>query len=377
MLTTPGPSLSRRRAIAIVAAALMIGGAVAIRSTVFEGDDGNGGGDGRNGGGSRPARLACVTELEEACRDIADRSGGEIEVTIETAGETADRLTAAQTANDAGIDGWLTLSPWPAIVEDARARANATSLLGSPSVPIARSPIVLAVRADRAAALAPRCPERTLGWTCLGDAAGKAWTDVGGEETWGTVKLAHEDATGSASGALVVGQAVGHFLATPDVPVTGISRIDWESSDAFASWFQRLERAVPRNGYDPPAGSPFAQFLQGRFVEYDAVAALEAEVAPALARASGLGDSVTVVYPDPVGTADVVFAPIADEDAEDLVDRVTGADARRALAAAGWRVDGEDPAPGVPHAPAMPDGNGLPSAGAIDALRSVWEEVAR
>lgn len=377
MLTTPGPSLSRRRALAILAAALMIGGAIAIRSTVFGGDGDGGDGGGGGGDDGRPALLVCATDLEDACREIAEQSDGEVEVTIETAGETAERLTAAQSAGDAGIDGWLTLSPWPQIVEDARARANAPQLLGDPSAPVARSPIVLAVRADRAAALTPRCPDRALGWTCLGDAAGKAWTDVGGEETWGTVKLAHEDATGSASGALIVAQAAGHFLATPEVPVTGISRIDWESSDAFAAWFQRLERAVPRNGFDPPAGSPFAQFLQGRFVEYDAVAALEAEVAPALARASGLGDSVTVVYPDPVGTADVVFAAIAGEDADDLVDRVTGADARRALAAAGWRVDGEDPAPGVPDAPAMPDGNGLPSAGAIDALRSVWEEVAR
>ncbi|MCZ7535939.1 MAG: substrate-binding domain-containing protein [Acidimicrobiia bacterium] len=376
MLTSPGMSPDLKRALALVAAVAMVGAAVIIRSSVF-GDETDGGGNGRDDSAG-PARLVCVTELEGACHDLADRLGDDISITVEDAGATAARLLNAATGNATGIDGWLTLSPWPKMIEDSRARSNARPILGAVSEPVARSPLVMVVRTDRAEALTPRCPDRNLGWRCLGDFAGRPWAELGGEATWGSVKLAHADAAGSASGALLVAQAVGHYLATPEIPVTAISRIDWESSDGFASWFQHLEGAVPRNGFDPPAGSPFAQFLQGRFVEYDAVAALEAEVAPALARASGLGDSVVVAYPEPVGTADVVFVSLlGSEGSARLVEVATGSEGSSALAAAGWRVDGEARAAGVADSPPLPNGNGLPSAGAIDALRALWEEVTR
>lgn len=371
MLTSPGMSTAAKRALALIGAAAMVGGSLAIRALAL-------GGDSAGDGGSGPSRLVCVTELADTCRGLAESAGDGVSVTIEDAGTTAAHLLKAAPGEDVGMDGWLTIAPWPDIVTGARARANGGPLLGEVTDAIARSPLVLVVRADRSAVLAPRCPGRVPGWRCLGDVAGTSWTDLGGKATWGSVKLAHEDATDSASGALIVGQAVGHFLATPEIPVTSISRIDWESSDEFAAWFQRLERAVPSNGFDPPAGSPFAQFLQGRFVEYDAVAALEAEAAPALASASGIADTVTVVYPDPVGTADVVFAPILDSEAATrLADRATGPEARAMLAAEGWRVEGEARAPGVPGSPVLPDDNGLPSAGALDALRALWEEVAR
>ena len=374
MLTSSGASTGAKRALALLAAAAMVGVSLAARALVL---DENGTGDG-GGGDSGPSQLVCVTELADACRDLAARSGGDVSVTIEEAGTTAARLEDAAPGSDVGMDGWLTLAPWPDIVAGARARANGRALLGDVTDPIARSPLVLVVRTDRAAALTPRCPDRALGWRCLGDVAGTPWTNVGGKETWGSVKLAHEDAAGSASGTLIVGQAVGQYLSTPDIPVSSISRNDWESSDEFSAWFQRLEGAVPSNGFDPPAGSPFAQFLQGRFVEYDAVAALEAEVAPALASASGIADAVRVVYPDPVGTADIVFVPLLDSrSAGRLADHATGAAAREVLAAAGWRVEGEKSAAGVPDSPALPDGSGLPSAGALDALRTLWEEVTR
>lgn len=372
MLSAPGSPTGVKRSLALLAAAAMVGGSLAVRSMLLDRPDRT------DRSSSEPSRLVCITELADACRTLADRSGGDISVMIEDAGDTAARLEGAPPGADVGIDGWLTLDPWPEMVADARERANSTPLLGKVTDAVARSPLVIVVRTDRAEALARHCPGGTLGWRCLGDAAGRAWTDVGGKETWGSVKLAHAGAVSSASGALIIGQAAGHFLATPEIPVTSVSRNDWVSSDAFSSWFQDLEGAVPRNGFEPPAGSPFAQFLQGRFVEYDAVGALEAEVAPALASASGIAGAVTVVYPDPVGTADVVFVPLVDSGtARRLGERAGGAAARDALAEAGWRVTGKRRSPGVPDAPALPEGNGLPSAGALDALRALWEEVTR
>ena len=52
-------------------------------------------------------------------------------------------------------------------------------------------------------------------------------------------------------------------------------------------------------------------------------------------------------------------------------------DAAAALAASGWRVDGQPPAPGIPDQPALSDDSNVPKAGVLQALRSLWIGVVR
>ena len=51
--------------------------------------------------------------------------------------------------------------------------------------------------------------------------------------------------------------------------------------------------------------------------------------------------------------------------------------AAAALAAAGWRVDGQPAAAGVPDQPALPAESNVPKAGVLQALRSLWIDVVR
>src|SRR5687767_3875300 len=80
--------------------------------------DGSGGTGGSvlAGGDAEPAALVCVPELERVCKELA---GDGIEVTIEEAGKTADRLAGTDVIEH---DAWLTLAPWPEMAAAARSR---------------------------------------------------------------------------------------------------------------------------------------------------------------------------------------------------------------------------------------------------------------
>jgi hypothetical protein len=104
----------------------------------------------------------------------------------------------------------------------------------------------------------------------------------------------------------------------------------------------------------------------------DAAGTTEADAGPLLAR-SARRDALTLLYPSPMATADVVLATTGEKGrASSLRDAVQGGHGRTALTDAGWRVgDGSRP-----DAPALPSSSGLPSPGLLDALRGRWHEVA-
>jgi hypothetical protein len=234
-------------------------------------------------------------------------------------------------------------------------------------VPIGRSPLVFAIWNDRAQVLAAHCGG-TVTWKCVGDVAGTNWSSIGGQTSWGFVKPGHADPSATAEGLVVIGQAAASFLGN-----TNPSSDDF-TSDAFLQWFGGLERAVPSGGGVGDA-SPLQQMLAAGPAAFDVVATTEAEAGPQIAAASrDRRDRLRLLYPSPVATADVVFAPVVGR-GSDLSDRVTGGDARAAVARAGFRVEGEHRAPGVPATPSLPVREGLPGAGALEALLGTWREV--
>ena len=110
--------------------------------------------------------------------------------------------------------------------------------------------------------------------------------------------------------------------------------------------------------------------LGTRFALYDAIGTLEAEATPLLA-GSAIRDQVVVLYPSPMATADVVLASSGGNITRRGRDVAGGDATRRALAGAGWRVEGITRA----AEPALPPTNGLPSPGFVDAIRSRAREV--
>jgi len=355
-------STGAKRLIALAVAILLIVAGIGVRALI------DGGGDNGGGGVSRPLRLLCASELSEACDDLARNHG--VEVTVEGAGDTTSQLSRMSDADvrALGYDGWLTLSRDAEIVREARDRASLDPAIGSPLGPIARSPLVLAVWADRAKVLDAHC-NGTVDWKCIGRVAGTPWSTIGGDAGWGVVKPGHNDPASTGIGLSVIGQAAAEYFGRTD-----LSRDDF-ADDGFLEWFGRVERAVP-SGLTA-AESPFERMLAAGPAAFDAVGTTEAEAGPLLAQAApDRRRQVHLLYPAPVTTADVVFAPFAHAaGANDLRDLVTGDDGRAALARAGWRVDGESRARGIPLQPKLPMRSNLPSPGSLEALLDTWHQV--
>ena len=323
---------------------------------------------------STPATLVCASELQAACETLAT-AHPEVTVRMEEVAVTLSRLSAldfdgASATGTAAIDGWLVPEPWPQMVAEARQRAgSAASSLSDASAVVARSPLVLAVWNDRRDALSARCPAATITWRCIGDVAGTAWGSTGVQSTWGAVKPGHPTPDQTAVGLLVLGQATSGYFG----------RATFASNDfadpAFRSWFERLERAVPT--FPVPPRTPLDDMLFSGPASFDLTGSTEAAAGPAIT-SSRDRDRTTILYPAPLTTADVVLAPVAGSPAGDrLMKLIESKDGLRALAQAGWRVDGQPLAAGVPDQPSLLVDSNVPKAGVLQALRSLWNQVVR
>ena len=356
-------STAGKRLLALVVAVVLVGAAIGIRAAIDGGGGDSSSSSTPSNGGGRPT-LLCAAELEQACNALA--RSHDLDITVEPAGVSTDRIATVpdDQVRDLGFDGWLTLSRNAEIVRDRRRRASLEPALGASTSRIARSPLVIGIWKDRAAALAPTCPGRQITWKCIGNAAGRPWTASGGQPGWGSVKPGHADPATTGVGLLVIGQEATSYFGRSDLS------LDDYSGDAFLGWFDRLESSVRTI-------DSFQQMLAGGPALYDMVGTTESDAAPALARATrDLRDQVELLYPAPVATADVVFAPVEGAaDADELRDLVTGDAGRAALAGAAWRVEGEPRAQGVPDTPPLPARDNLPDAGSLQALLETWREV--
>jgi hypothetical protein len=332
---------------ALVVAAALVVGAVVLRGRI---DD-----DGAGGAGGRPT-VACPPELADACATLDD----DFDVRVEEAGETADRLTAAGGERDDEVDVWLAPAPWAGLVEDRRALARREPLVGRPSAVIARSPVAVAAWDDRAEALEDGICEGPITFRCLGNAAERPWASVGGEPPWGQVHVGLTDPH-SATGLAVLGGAATGFFGTDDY-----SSNDFDGE--FSAWLGALAARSP----EADAGDPVARMLTRGPGEFAALGAAEAG-----ARQAADHEGTRAIYPAPVATADLVAIPVGREGgAEAAAGDVAGdRELRRTLAAAGWRVAGENVASGVGARPALPRGDGLPSGAVLGALLDEWDQV--
>ena len=353
-----------------VGAALAAVGLVLVALAV-KGEWPFGGGGSSGGGGS--VRLLCTTELEAACTQLAEHDG-DVSVTVEPAGTTAQSLVALPDNQRPNFDAWLAPSPWSQMIDVQR--RGKRPLFAKPSDPIGRSPLVVAVRADRKPVLdaTPPC-NNAIDWKCIGAVAGRPWTDLpGGQPAWGTVKPGYGDPTVNATSLLVLSQASSEFLDNSDY-----SRSDLQDNNDYLDWLAGLERAVPKLA--PSAAGPFAEMLQALpTATYDMVGTTEADAGPALAAAAPeRRQQLTLLYPEPVVTADVVVAAVAASPNRDGADGLGGnSELAAALARTGWRAPGQPAARGVRDTPALPRGSGLPTdPGSLVALQETWQGVPK
>jgi hypothetical protein len=293
------------------------------------------------------------------CQIIGQRT--DINVTVEPASQTSGRVVALNGA--LGIDGWLTTGPWPSMAEAGRQAKGLPRMFTTTSPPVlARTPVVLAVWPDRAAALRQNCPNQQIGWKCLGSVAGKRqWKDVpGGNPIWGPVKIALPDPGNDAAGVTVLGAAAVDYFGRPDVAAA-----DFED-DAFRDWVSGLKSTTPTR--EPTFSEVLAT---GKSLE-DVYAGLEADVQPALAQYAR-ADKPVLLYPAPMTTVDLVLAVLPGRAGQRVRDLVASA-VKDHLADLGWRVTGGPDR--QPALPALGAGGGVPDPGVLDALRLVWKEAA-
>lgn len=332
-----------KRLLAVLGAVAMIGGAVLVRGLLT--GDGDGSGDGPGGGGDGDTHLVCATELEVACEALAAEDDS-VTFEVEEAGETAARLTAAEfQPGESEVDGWLTLNPWPALVELRRDLNQDPSVLGEPTDVLATTRLAVIGPADRVELLQGECGDGdSLSWRCLGEIADDPWETHGGSADQGNVEVGHDDPTVSATGLLVLGQATADYFDRTD-----FARNDFDLDRGFLDWLDQLESAdpgLPLAIQRLPVVEQLERFLTS---SWDAVGTLDPATTAAAGRADG---AFTVLYPAPMIVAEAVLAPIrghqVDLDDDDLT---------AALEAAGW-------SPGPAPQAAEPS----PSAGVFEAL---------
>ncbi len=355
-----------RRALAAMAAVLMIVAAVVIRARLEARTGPAGGGD---GGSSAKPTLVCVKEVEKVCKDLEARHAS-ITVRVEDAATTLATLSAPDfDATTAKIDAWLAPRPLPGMVNDARVRRSLDPSLDEGAKVLARTPVVVAIWTDRLQALQTHCPNGNVDWRCIGGVSGEPWATAGGSESWGDVRTALPRDQ-SASGMLAMAEATASFFG----------RTDFASNDfadpEFGRWLEQLAR-TSEDTLGRSATTPITEMLSKGPASVQIAAATEAEAGPAIAT-SARKDRVAVLYPSPLVTADLVVASVTGSRAAPRVAKlVDSGEVAAALAQSGWRVPGQASAEGVRATEPLPDTNGAPRPGVLLALRDNWLEVIR
>jgi hypothetical protein len=331
-----------RRIGAVLVAVALIAGALVVRRVVLDDDEDvapTGSTSTTTAAAAAAGELICITELQAVCAAVrADHPT--LTVTVQDAGATLDALAALP--DDAPRPVWLTVQPFPAMVDSLRTGSRLTPF-GGTAEPVASSRLAIATPPGRAEALSASCAGEPL-WRCIGYAAGNPWTDIGGEAGWGRVRPSLGAVDRQAVALASFAAAVGGYFGRPDIRSS-----DWQGDPAFTPWLNQLAGAVDVTALS--GGTPLATMVN-RPSALDIAATTDAEVA-----AVG-GDRFAVNYPEPSMWVEAVLAvPDGTAVPEGLVPALA-----TAASAAGWD------APGAATQP-------LPGATTMLALRARWQET--
>jgi hypothetical protein len=302
-----------RRLLAVLGAVAMVALAVVARNAI----------DDDSGDEGRAAVVHCASDLAEYCAAL------DVEYELVDA---ADTYALAVDGDTAGIDAWITTSAWMEVLASRGPEAMGEGVL------LARSPVEVAADPARAAALRALCGDQPI-FGCLGEHAGSAWGDLGGQAAWGTLKTGLPDAA-SALGLAVLPTVAGGFFGNLDFATN-----DFELDD-FSGWLDRLAQPSRHGEADP------ASTLVTRQGTYSTAASTTAQL-------DGLSRPVERFAVVPAVQATVVLMFFAGAEVGVDPDGV-----REALVDAGWAPAGGD------LEPTLKDG-------VLAALYTLWTEVTR
>lgn len=328
------PRLARLLAL-FVAVALVVA-AFAVRSRVADdgGDGGDGGeagsdGNGDGAGGSNgDLVVVCVTELADVCAAVDQREDG-VAVRVEAAAATAAALVAADAGADRSADAWLTLDPWPAMVDVERASANRDAIFsGDQQAVAASSDLMVLAFPERIEPCGDPVPA-----SCLVE-------QVSGDLNFGV------PSSDEALGVVAIGQLAAGLARATDFDI-----------GAFRTEHGRELEDILESADPGPSATQARLLVQQGPGKYGAVSTTEVIARPLAESPRGVQSDLIVVAGEPRARADAVVAPLVGSDRGDQVrDLLTGKTAQEAFADAGWDRPADGP-------------TGLPPADVLVALR--------
>jgi hypothetical protein len=324
--------MTLKRIGALLVAVALVVGAILIRKAI--GDDSSDSQQSDGGSSNGAYSLICSTEFTDICGQLPDSYA----VTVEPAGVTLDRLATAQSSELP--DAWLTLDPFPAMLDEIRSRASNLPPSVKTTAPVATTEQVFALPADRAAAFQRECDTDPVG-RCVGDLAGRKWSDLGATDVDGRVKPAINDPDNEAFGLLTFANAVAGYHDR-----TSIDSTAWSGDSAFTSWLRNFV-----NNVGIIAGSTLNTMLV-RESSVDVAATSTAEISTT-PRASE--DGVTTLPASPGFGTNATLATFG-EDRDEVAEILT-----TLLVGQGWERPAADEAP-------------LPASTFI-ALRQLWKDT--
>jgi len=328
-----------RRIGALLLAVGLVAGALLLRTRVLDDDvvtDATDSAASTTASATAAGQLLCITELAAVCRAL-DLAG--LRVDVQDAGATLDALVALP--DDAPRPLWLTIQPYPAMVDALRAAAGREPLGGAPT-PIASSQLAIATTPARSTDLAAGCVDQAL-WACIGANAGGDWTTIAPDAASGRIRPSVGDADRQAVALASFADAVAGYFGRADIRAS-----DWQGDPAFTPWVSRLLGQVDTSALS--GGTPLAT-MANRPSLLDIAATTDAELA-------GVGrDRFAANYPEPSMWVEVVLAvPDGTAAPDELTAALPGE-----LTAAGWAD---------PDAAAQ----SLPGPTTMLALRTLWQE---
>lgn len=332
--------MTLKRLAAFLLAAAMVVGALLIRNALDGNSDTGTASPGDPPSGDNSFQLICSSEFQEVCNSIASDKDNQnkLTVTIEPAGVTLDRL--AKATDDQMPDAWLTLDPFPAMLDETRDRTTSFGPATTTTQVLSTTASAVAVIDAKAGALQESCAEESIA-TCVGRLAGKTWADVGDPSLGGSLKLGISDPATEASGLLSFADGMAGLLGTTDIDSGQYSDPD------VRAWV----RNIVANSQTFPAGSALNTMIsRPSKVDVAYTTSVETTASP-----SGSREPYQSLAVSPGFTVAATWAVIASND-----DRLRDQTAE-ALISAGWISQAED-------SPTL-------SASTFITLRALWEDT--
>jgi hypothetical protein len=342
---TTGGGSGIARLVAVVAAGALIAGGLLVRNARSDDDDDPPPGTTAASTPPAAADVVCITELEAVCDALAADPDVDVSVSVAPAGETLDAL--AGRTDPAGAPLWVTIDPFPAMVDELRETASRDPI-GYTTEPAAATQLGVVTADGRWAVLVEEC-ESEGDWRCLGDWAGSPWSEHGGEPVWRTVRPSVGDAGDTALGLAGFATAVAGFSGGTSIGAIADLRTQVE----FITWLDGVLNTVPADKLGE--STPLADMAVRPRIDAGSATAAEFSTLEPSARTTAF----EIQYPDSTMWATAVLATPGSASAPDgLIDRIAPV-----LESAEWTDVSQATVP-------------LPNASTMVALRDLWSDYS-